>query len=101
MSWFLSKCLRELKNTDYEFAVSFADTQYHEGTIYKASNWIDYGLCQPDYQYISDVGVPMHKKTLYNRAMRAGMKEREYAESYGYKKVKTGRKLKFVYPLSR
>ena len=39
----------------------------------------------------------MHKKTLYNKAVNLSMKEKEYADRFGYVKVKGFKKLKFVY----
>lgn len=97
MSKFLSWSCKEIKKLKiYNTIVSYADTTIHEGTIYKACNWIDEGLCQPDYQYISDAGVPMHKKTLYNRAKAAKLTERMYAEVNGYSKIYAGRKRRFV-----
>lgn len=39
-SWFIAKCVRELKKTNYDAILSYADPDYgHEGTIYKASNF--------------------------------------------------------------
>lgn len=97
MSKFLSWCCRDLKQLNiYDQIISYADTTIHEGTIYRACNWRDEGLCQPDYQYISKEGVPMHKKTLYNRAKAAALTEKVYAELHGYRKVYAGQKRRFV-----
>lgn len=38
----------------------------------------------------------MHKKTLYNRAVRLGCKESEYAEKFGYVKKWGGVKYCYV-----
>ena len=46
---------------------------------------------------MSASNIPMHKKTLYNRAIKCNMKEKEYAEINGFKKVEIGRKMKFIY----
>jgi len=97
MSKFLAWACKEIKRMKtYDIIISYADTNIHEGTIYKACNWTDEGLCQPDYQYMSDSGVPMHKKTLYNRAKVAKMTERTYAEANGYRKVYAGQKRRFT-----
>jgi hypothetical protein len=95
MSFLLSRCERELVGK-CNALVSFADLRFHIGTVYRAANWEDCGDTASDYQYMSSNNVPMHKKTLYNRAMRMGMCERDYAECNGYKKVNIGRKRKFV-----
>lgn len=100
LSKFLSWCCREIRILKkYEQIISYADTTLHEGTIYRACNWTDDGLCQPDYQYMSSGGVPMHKKTLYNRAKAAAMSEREYAELNRYKKIYAGQKRRFTLSL--
>lgn len=100
MSKFLGWCCREIKKHKlYDRIISYADTSVHVGTIYKASNWIDCGLCEPDYQYMSATNVPMHKKTLYNRAKSANMTEREYAEANDFSKIVAGRKQRFEFPL--
>lgn len=100
MSRFLAWCCREIKKLKkYEIVISYADTTLHHGTIYRACNWTDEGLCQQDYQYLSDTGVPMHKKTLYNRAKAAGVTEREFAELNGFSKVFAGQKNRFILKL--
>ena len=45
-SYFIGKTLKWLKkNTNYQVVVSYADSHYgHEGIIYKASNFIHYGM---------------------------------------------------------
>jgi hypothetical protein len=42
----------------------------------------------------------MHKKSLYNKAVKMGIKESEYAEQFGYQKVYGSDKLKFVFYIS-
>jgi len=100
-SYFLSKCTKEIRKLgQYDNLVSFADDRLHTGAVYKAANWRLIGKTQSDYQYLSNANIPMHKKTLYNRAKRAGMTEREYAESHGYRKTSAGTKTKFVLDLN-
>lgn len=44
-SWFVSKCIRHLrKNTKVRAILSYADTGFHSGTVYKALNFKYYGL---------------------------------------------------------
>lgn len=43
-SWFISKCLRRLKNDKTRAVLSYADDDYHSGVIYAASNFDYYGL---------------------------------------------------------
>jgi hypothetical protein len=99
---FLSKCVKKIRKLKkYDNLVSFSDDRLHLGTIYKATNWHLVGKTQSDYQYLSNTNIPMHKKTLYNRAKRANMTEREYANQYGYKKTHIGTKTKFVFHLNK
>ncbi len=44
-SWFVSKSIRLLKNETYVRAIlSYADSEFHQGTVYKACNFKYYGL---------------------------------------------------------
>lgn len=77
--------------------VSFADAGVgHLGTIYKAANWTLDGECQQSYYYIDESGYVMLKKTLYNLANKMHMKEKDYAITYGYEKVMTPKKFRYV-----
>ena len=47
-TWFVARCLRQLRRTTSVRAVlSYADADFHEGTIYRASNFQYYGLSDP------------------------------------------------------
>jgi hypothetical protein len=99
-SWFISKSIKLISahHKSVTSLVSFADmTHDHEGTIYKASNWDLVGTISPDYYYVNEDGWILHKKTLYNQAVRNKMKETDYAVKHGYKKVLGKEKHKFVY----
>jgi len=44
-SWFVSRCIRQLrKDTNVRAIISYADSDYHEGTIYRACNFQYCGL---------------------------------------------------------
>jgi len=44
-SWFVSKAIKMLrKDTNVRVILSYADSEYHQGTIYKACNFDYYGL---------------------------------------------------------
>ena len=64
-SYFIGKTLRWLGNhTDYQVVVSYADPEYnHSGVIYKASNFIHYGMSGTDKVLIVD-GKKYHRRTL-------------------------------------
>jgi hypothetical protein len=44
-SWFVSRCVKKLrKEQNVRAILSYADSDFHEGTIYKACNFVYYGL---------------------------------------------------------
>lgn len=44
-SWFLSRCIKKLRQEEYVRAIiSYADSKYHHGYIYQATNFKYYGL---------------------------------------------------------
>lgn len=101
-SWLISRCIKLIKNEypHLKCLISFADTTFnHNGTIYKASNWVYDGKTAPSYWYVDRDGYVMHKKTLYNRALSAKMKEKEFADKFGYTKVHGKEKCRFIYKL--
>lgn len=61
-SWFVSRCLKELRKlTKVRVVLSYADASFHEGIVYRACNFDYYGLSdakkdfwieQPDGSYI-------------------------------------------------
>jgi hypothetical protein len=47
-SWFVSKAIKELKkDTTVRVILSYADSKYHKGTVYRACNFRYYGLSAP------------------------------------------------------
>lgn len=50
-SWALSRMLRDMSRFGYERCITYARAARHEGAIYKATNWLNLGLCFPsDWQ---------------------------------------------------
>jgi hypothetical protein len=46
-SWFVSKAIKLLrKDTNVKVILSYADSEFHSGTVYKASNFKYYGLSE-------------------------------------------------------
>lgn len=98
-TWFLSRIVKRYKqeHPNVKMLISFADpTRGHEGTIYKAANWVFDGFTYPSYNYIDVNGVETHKKTVYGIAKRSGMTERQYAEQQCLTKVAHKRKRRFL-----
>ncbi len=95
-SWLLSR-MEKLLPAYIRLLVSFADPGMdHYGTIYKAANWQSDGVTEPSFFYADHDGYVMLKKTLFNLANKMHMKEADYAVTYGYQKVNTPPKLRFI-----
>jgi hypothetical protein len=97
-SYFLGGCLRKLKENGFVGKViSFADsTEGHEGTIYKATNWKHDGLTDKNYHYERG-GERFHKRGIWERARRGGIKESEQSTLEGLSKVVEEPKHRFYY----
>lgn len=96
-SWFISRCIKKLPSK-YTKIISYCDTTYnHDGALYKACNFKLDKKVRPDYWYVNKDGWVMHKKTLWDKASKMSMKEKDFAEQNGYIKVWGKEKLKFVY----
>lgn len=96
-SWFISRCIKFVSK-DIKKIVAYCDTTFnHNGTIYKASNFKQDKIVKADYWYVNASGWAMHKKTLYNKAVKMSMTEAQYADKFGYTKVYGKNKLRFVY----
>jgi hypothetical protein len=53
-SWFVSRSIRQLrKDTEVKAIISYADSDFHSGTIYRACNFVYAGLTDPkkDFYY--------------------------------------------------
>lgn len=51
-SWFVSRAIRQFrKETNVRVILSYADSEFHSGTVYKACNFVYYGLtdAKPDF----------------------------------------------------
>lgn len=93
-SWLLSKSFRFI---DVDVVVSYCDcTVGHVGTIYKASGFNLHHVVKPDYWYVTPDNWVLHKRTVYGRAKRDGLRERDFAEKFGYLKKFGGPKLCFT-----
>ena len=101
-SYIMSRVIRLLTESHPHIKklVSFADPRFgHNGGIYKASNWLYHGTTTPSYYYEDQLGNEINKKTLYNSARTRNMKERDYFESLGLRKIRIPAKHKFSYNL--
>ncbi len=96
-TWFMSRAIKMLPNR-FKLIVSYCDTTFnHDGALYKACNFRLDGTVKPDYWYVSKDGWVMGKKKLYSKAVQMKMKEREYADIYGYSRIYGDEKLRFLF----
>lgn len=98
-SYFLGSCLRLLRRDGFVGKIiTFADvTEGHTGIIYRATNWREDGFTGPNYHYRSSSGDRMHKKQVWNRAVKNGVKESEQALAEGLTKIAELPKARFFY----
>jgi len=103
-SFFIGHCLRWLrKNTEIKTVVSYADNFYnHNGTIYKASNFVFKGLTSPG-RVIMFNGKKYHDKcvrTTYNGVLKPfALKIKEALSNGNAFYIKTPGKNIFTYSL--
>ena len=61
-SWFVSRCIRQLrKDENVRAIISYADSDYHTGTIYRACNFTYHGLTDPKTDFFYEDGT-IHRK---------------------------------------
>ena len=93
-SWLIAKSIQQVP---FDTLIAYVDTTVgHAGTIYKAANFKLHHTVPADYWY-SNNGYVMHKKTLYERAKKQGLKEAEYANKFNYAKIYGGTKLCYFF----
>lgn len=100
VSMLLGKSLRSLRmsNRDLRAIVTFADNTYgHDGTVYRAANFLEAGTSPPSYWYVDIGGWAIHKKTVWDKAKARGLSEEDYAAECGYQRIDGSTKTKFVY----
>ena len=98
-SWFLSRAMKMLwiDKPLVKKVITFADTTHgHEGTIYKAANWMFVGKVKPDYWYVDELGHRYHKKTVWDHASKMSKSEEDYAHLQKLTRIAGGMKLRYV-----
>lgn len=71
----------------------------HIGT--RASNWRLDVVVRENYLYLSPDGYITHKKSVWDRAKKMGLKENEYATSRGYIKLNGKCKNRYILELTK
>jgi hypothetical protein len=100
LSYMLARVCNEERRDGTKSIVTFADPtpwrkRQHTGSVYKACNFTFVGNTAWNYCYCNDDGELIHKKTVYNRAKKVGMKEKEYVTANNLHKLPEWPKLKF------
>jgi|TARA_Y100000310_G_scaffold335469_1_gene417624 hypothetical protein len=72
-SWFVSRAIRQLrKGTQVKVILSYADADFHNGTVYKACNFDYYGLSAPKKDFWIEQPDGTYKK--HSRGKTKGVK---------------------------
>lgn len=53
-SWFVARCIKKLRTHGVRAIITYADSDHHEGTVYKALGFASVGLTKPkkDFYYL-------------------------------------------------
>lgn len=63
-SWFVAKCIKRVKAKFHPRAIiSYADSKYHVGYIYQATNWKYYGLSSAKKDFVVNGKIQQRGKT--------------------------------------
>lgn len=102
-SYFIGHCLRWMKkNTIIKGIISYADqTVGHQGIVYQASNFQLINKTSRSYHYKDQNGNRVHKRGVWERAKKEGIKEKKQAEKENLTFVKEEQKLVYFYPLKK
>lgn len=100
-TYFLSRSIKSIEKEyrDIEELISYADTGYHLGTIYKASNWLEIGEVSGSYYYVNKDGVELDRRKIANHCSTLGIVEREYVEKLELRRVDENKKKKYIYEI--
>lgn len=96
-SWFLSRTVNFVKEKGIVGGlVSYADTEFHLGSIYKATNWIEKGQVKGSYHYVNEGGDPVSRQYVWRHCKSLGISEKDYARNMGFVKIDGSLKRKFI-----
>lgn len=101
-SYFFSRTLPLLKERNVEILISYSDTTYnHLGGIYRASNWLEFGITYPNYRYKEEDGTIVSRGKIARLAKQQKVTENQYAATNGYELVLEKFKNRFLYPVNK
>jgi hypothetical protein len=80
--------------------ITFADTAVgHDGTLYRACNWVPDGKTNSSYEYIRN-GYHYDKRLIYRYAKSVKLLEHEFADLFGFEKLNSSPKNRFIMDLN-
>lgn len=101
-SYFFSRTLPFLRESSVEILISYSDTTYnHLGGMYRASNWLEFGVTYPNYRYREEDGTIVSRGKIARLAKQKGLTENQYAVTHDYKLVLEKFKNRFLYPVNK
>lgn len=104
-TWLISRSIKCIRSEfmNIKVLISFSDPTFgHDGTIYKASNWVFDGVAPASYWYYHRRENRIyHKKTIWNMASRSGLSEDDYAKKKHLLKVFGLPKNRYIFNIKR
>lgn len=98
-SWFIAKCIKSLKEKQYDSVLSYADPKVgHDGTLYRASNFQYKGLQKFHTEYVKYKRKSWNIRDVYQKGPR-GIELKEALRLGKAKRYKVPKKHIFLYTL--
>lgn len=98
-SWFIAKCIKSLKEKQYDSVLSYADPKFgHTGILYRASNFKYLGVQKYHTEYVKYKRMNYQIREVYTKG-RTGIKLREALRLGKAKRYKVPKKHIFLYKL--
>jgi len=98
-SWLIAKAIKLLKQQcpHVLILIAFADCNVgHTGLVYKASSWLPYGQTAQEWHYITNIGIYVNKRAVWNRSRASHISEKQQALNEGLTYVKDEPKNRFL-----
>ena len=98
-SYFLSRTIHLIKKDikGLDGLISYSDNSLHQGTIYRATNWQEFGEVSGSYYYLTPHGQKINRRKVYKHCSAFSISESEYSLRMDLQKIETSSKTKFIY----
>lgn len=99
LSRLIAKTMKlQLRADPVDAVVAYADPMHgHEGTVYKASNFVHMGLTNPEYHVETLEGELRHRRYIHRYSERSGMTVGEVRSMLQVERIQTPGKHRWVY----